>query len=67
MGRGKKVSFLKKIYLFIYLFERESERKHEKREGAEGEEDSLMNREPSTGLAPRTLDHALSPRQPLTN
>ena len=42
-----------KDYLFIYLREREGERRIERR--AEGEADSPLSREPEVGLNPSTL------------
>jgi len=35
--------------------ERERERDHKQRGGVEGEEDSLLSREPNVALDPRTL------------
>ena len=58
MGFFLFFSFSLKI-LFIYLRERDSERKYELgmmgRRGAEGEVDSLLSRRPDFGLHPRTL------------
>ena len=51
--------------LRLYLLENERERasEHKWQEGAEGEVDSLLSREPDTGLHPRILgswDHDVS-------
>ena len=40
-------------FLRFYLFERES--KHEQGDGAEGEADSPLSKEPHSGLNPRIL------------
>ena len=47
-------SYLFKI-LFIYLIKRKREREHEQGGEAEGEANSLLNREPDRGLHPRPL------------
>ena len=36
------------------MYLREKEREHKQREGAEGEADSSLSREPDVGLDPRT-------------
>jgi len=47
----------------FYSFERESE--HQWGAEGEGETDSLLSREPHTGLDSRTMGHDLSQRQTL--
>ena len=54
-GVGENYGYSSNIFLKIYLFDRERESAHKCTQQGEREKQTLLSREPGTGLNPRTL------------